>query len=160
MKYEMGWPQPRSPLHTDNSTASGYMSTTPLSSNASMQQTWEFNWGWLRCHEAQGQFLNVLGQRCQQFSWLPHQTSPASVSHCTIEQHICWLKSNCQNTLYLMGRVFLLLPSKKQFATLFNFSNSNSNVYILPVNWPGLCKRVCYFLGLWPDCRVVLLPLT
>ena len=54
MLTEMGWPQPRSPLQTDNSTADGYVNNTIVVKrlkSAEMRLD-----SWLRCREAQGQF--------------------------------------------------------------------------------------------------------
>ena len=53
MLTEMGWPQPRSPLQTDNSTANGYVNNTII---VKRLKSAEMRLDWLRCHEAQGQF--------------------------------------------------------------------------------------------------------
>ena len=50
---EMGWPQPRSPIQTDNSAASGFISDTIIQRRIKM--IW-MRLHWLRCHAAQGQF--------------------------------------------------------------------------------------------------------
>ena len=53
MLTEMGWPQPRSPLQTDNSTANGYVNNTII---VKRLKAAEMKLDWLRCREAQGQF--------------------------------------------------------------------------------------------------------
>ena len=50
---EMGWPQPKSPIQTDNSTATGFINNTIIQRRIKM--IW-MRLHWLRCHEAQGQF--------------------------------------------------------------------------------------------------------
>ncbi len=50
---EMGWPQPKSPIQTDNSTAAGFVNDTII------QQQIKMLWmrlHWLQCREAQGHF--------------------------------------------------------------------------------------------------------
>ncbi|KAL7426443.1 hypothetical protein ACHAXH_000335 [Discostella pseudostelligera] len=50
---EMGWKQPKSPIQTDNSTATGFVNYTII------QRQIKMIWmclHWLRCHESQGQF--------------------------------------------------------------------------------------------------------
>ncbi len=49
----MGWPQPRTPIQTDNSTAVGVTNLTivPRKTKAMDLRLW-----WLRCREAQEQF--------------------------------------------------------------------------------------------------------
>ena len=53
MLIEMGWPQPRSPLQTDNSTANGYVNNTIV---VKRLKAADMRMDWLRCREAQGQF--------------------------------------------------------------------------------------------------------
>jgi hypothetical protein len=50
---DMGWPQPKSPIQTDNSTAAGVTNKTivPRRSNMMDMQFW-----WLHCHASQDQF--------------------------------------------------------------------------------------------------------
>ena len=50
---ELGWKQPRSPIQTDNSTASGFISDTIIQRRIKM--IW-MRLHWLRCRAAQGQF--------------------------------------------------------------------------------------------------------
>jgi hypothetical protein len=50
---EMGWPQPKSPIQTDNSTAAGFVNDTIIQRRIKM--LW-MRLHWLRCREAQGQF--------------------------------------------------------------------------------------------------------
>jgi hypothetical protein len=50
---EMGWPQPKSPIQTDNSTAAGFIQDTIIQRRIKM--IW-MRLHWLRCREAQGQF--------------------------------------------------------------------------------------------------------
>ena len=51
--YEMGLPQPPSPLQTDNSTAEGVFNNTIVPRKIESIYLW---FHWLRCQEAQGQF--------------------------------------------------------------------------------------------------------
>jgi len=50
---EMGWPQPQSPVQTDNSTAAGFIHDTIIQRRIKM--IW-MRIHWLRCRAAQGQF--------------------------------------------------------------------------------------------------------
>ena len=50
---EMGWPQPKSPIQTDNSTAAGFVNDTIIQRRIKM--LW-MRLHWLRCRAAQGQF--------------------------------------------------------------------------------------------------------
>ncbi|MBM4179865.1 MAG: hypothetical protein FJ211_11150, partial [Ignavibacteria bacterium] len=50
---EMGWPQPKSPIQTDNSTATGFANDTIIQRRIKM--IW-MRLHWLRCRAAQGQF--------------------------------------------------------------------------------------------------------
>jgi len=50
---EMGWKQPKSPIQTDNSTATGFINDTIIQRRIKM--IW-MRLHWLRCREAQGQF--------------------------------------------------------------------------------------------------------
>ena len=50
---EMGWPQPKSPLQTDNSTADGVVNNTIVPKRL---KSMDLRLHWLRCREAQGQF--------------------------------------------------------------------------------------------------------
>ena len=50
---EMGWKQPKSPIQTDNSTASGFINDTIIQRRIKM--IW-MRLHWLRCRAAQGQF--------------------------------------------------------------------------------------------------------
>jgi hypothetical protein len=49
----MGWPQPKSPIQTDNSTAAGGTNKTILPCWAKMM---DMRFWWLRCHASQDQF--------------------------------------------------------------------------------------------------------
>eukprot|EP00804_Cyclotella_cryptica_P014871 CCRYP_020375-RB/>CCRYP_020375-RB protein AED:0.48 eAED:0.48 QI:0/-1/0/1/-1/0/1/0/82 len=49
----MGWPQPKTPIQTDNSTATGFVNDTIIQRRIKM--IW-MRLHWLRCREAQGQF--------------------------------------------------------------------------------------------------------
>ena len=58
---EIGWPQPPTPIQTDNTTYEGVVN------NTSVAQKWkstDLQLHWLRCHEAKKSCL--LGQRTQQ----------------------------------------------------------------------------------------------
>ena len=50
---ETGWPQPPSPIQTDNCTASGVVNDTIISRKI---KSMDLRLHWLRCHEAQQQF--------------------------------------------------------------------------------------------------------
>ena len=50
---EMKWPQPTSPIQTDNSSASGVINNTIVPRKL---KTMDRHLHWLRCREAQGQF--------------------------------------------------------------------------------------------------------
>ena len=50
---EMGWPQGRSPIQTDNTTANGVVNNTIVPRNL---KAMDLRLHWLRCREAQGQF--------------------------------------------------------------------------------------------------------
>ena len=50
---EMGWPQPKSPIQTDNSTAVGFTNDTIITRRIKMLC---MRLHWLRCRESQGQF--------------------------------------------------------------------------------------------------------
>jgi hypothetical protein len=50
---EMGWPKPKSPIQTDNSTAAGFVHDTIIQRQIKM--IW-MRLHWLRCCEALGQF--------------------------------------------------------------------------------------------------------
>lgn len=54
---EMGHPQPRTPIQTDNSTAFG-----AINNKIQPKQTKSMNMHWLRCRDTQGQF---------RFYWMP-----------------------------------------------------------------------------------------
>ena len=50
---EMGWPQPKSPIQTDNSTAVGFTNDTIVGRRVKMM---DMRINWLRCRESQDQF--------------------------------------------------------------------------------------------------------
>ena len=50
---EMGWPQGKSPIQTDNSTADGVVNNTIV---AKRLKSMDLRLHWLRCRESQGQF--------------------------------------------------------------------------------------------------------
>ena len=50
---EMGWPQPKTPIQTDNSTAVGVVNKTIIQRK---MKSMDMRFWWLRCREAQGQF--------------------------------------------------------------------------------------------------------
>ena len=49
----MGWPQPKTPIQTDNSTAVGVTNKTIVPRRAKMM---DMRFWWLRCHASQDQF--------------------------------------------------------------------------------------------------------
>jgi hypothetical protein len=50
---DMGWPQPKSPIQTDNSTASGVVNNTTVPRQSKMM---DMSFWWLRCRASQDQF--------------------------------------------------------------------------------------------------------
>eukprot|EP00804_Cyclotella_cryptica_P010879 CCRYP_008805-RA/>CCRYP_008805-RA protein AED:0.45 eAED:0.45 QI:0/-1/0/1/-1/1/1/0/127 len=50
---EMGWPQPKSHIQTDNTTALGVANKTIIDKK---MKSMDMRLWWLRCHESQGQF--------------------------------------------------------------------------------------------------------
>jgi hypothetical protein len=50
---DMGWPQPKSPIQTDNSTVSGVVNNTIVPRRSKMM---DMHFWWLRCHASQDQF--------------------------------------------------------------------------------------------------------
>ena len=50
---DMGWPQPKSPIQTDNSTAAGVTNNTIVPRRSKMM---DMRFWWLRCRESQDQF--------------------------------------------------------------------------------------------------------
>ena len=50
---DMGWPQPKSPIQTDNSTASGVVNNTIVPRRSKMM---DMRFWWLRCRASQDQF--------------------------------------------------------------------------------------------------------
>ena len=55
---EMGWPQPTSPIQTDNTTALGIANKTNITHK---MKSMDMRLWWLRCHESQGQFCYFWG---------------------------------------------------------------------------------------------------
>ena len=49
----MGWPQPKSPIQTDNSTAAGVTNKTIVPHRTKMM---DMQFWWLHCHATQDQF--------------------------------------------------------------------------------------------------------
>ena len=60
---EMGWPQPKTPVQVDNSTAVGVTNQTIVPKRT---KSMDMRFHWLRCREAQGQF---------RFYWAPGPTN-------------------------------------------------------------------------------------
>jgi hypothetical protein len=52
---EMGWPQPKSPIQVDNSTAKGFANNTII---IKRMRALEMRLNWLKCREAQEQFVS------------------------------------------------------------------------------------------------------
>jgi hypothetical protein len=50
---DMGWPQPQSPIQTDNSTAAGVVNNTIVPRRSKMM---DMHFWWLRCQASQDQF--------------------------------------------------------------------------------------------------------
>ena len=59
----MGWPQPKTPIQTDNSTASGVVNKTI---EPKRTKSMDMRFHWLRCRSAQGQF---------RFYWYPGKSN-------------------------------------------------------------------------------------
>eukprot|EP00804_Cyclotella_cryptica_P000823 CCRYP_001070-RA/>CCRYP_001070-RA protein AED:0.36 eAED:0.36 QI:0/-1/0/1/-1/1/1/0/335 len=55
---EMGWPQPKSPIQTDNTTALGVANNTII---AKKMKSMDMRLWWLRCRESQGHFRYFWG---------------------------------------------------------------------------------------------------
>eukprot|EP00804_Cyclotella_cryptica_P026697 CCRYP_007931-RG/>CCRYP_007931-RG protein AED:0.31 eAED:0.31 QI:0/-1/0/1/-1/1/1/0/442 len=55
---EMGWPQPQSPIQTDNTTALGVANKTII---AKKMKSMDMHLWWLHCRESQGQFCYYWG---------------------------------------------------------------------------------------------------
>ena len=55
---EMGWPQPKKPIQTDNSTAVGVCNDTIIGKRIKMM---DMRLNWLRCRESQDQFRYYWG---------------------------------------------------------------------------------------------------
>jgi hypothetical protein len=55
---EMGWPQPKSPIQTDNTTALGVANKTIITKK---MKSMDMRLWWLRCRESQGQFRYYWG---------------------------------------------------------------------------------------------------
>jgi hypothetical protein len=50
---KMGWPQPKSPIQTDNSTAAGVVNNTVVPRRSKMM---DMRFWWLHCHASKDQF--------------------------------------------------------------------------------------------------------
>ena len=50
---ELGWPQPKLPIRSDNSTAAGFTNETIVEQRSKMM---DMRFRWLRCQESQNQF--------------------------------------------------------------------------------------------------------
>ena len=68
---EMGWPQGKSSIQTDNSTADGVVNNTIVPKRF---KSMDMRLHWLRCRNAQGQFRFFWGSRHRQLGRLLHQT--------------------------------------------------------------------------------------
>ena len=73
---EMGWPQPKSPIQTDNTTALGVTNKTivPKKMKSMDMRLW-----WLRCRESQGQFSLLLGPRGTKLCRLSNKGPPRHI---------------------------------------------------------------------------------
>ena len=67
----MGWPQPKSPIQTDNSTTSGVTNKTIVPCLAKMM---DMRFWWLRCRVSQDWFCYYWDAGSKNLGWLPHQT--------------------------------------------------------------------------------------
>jgi hypothetical protein len=67
----MGWPQLKSPIQTDYSTAAGVINKTIVPRRAKMM---DMQFWWLHCRASQDQFCYFCG--LQELGRLPYQTSP------------------------------------------------------------------------------------
>ena len=68
---DMGWPQGKSSIQTDNSTADGVVNNTIVPKRL---KSMDMRLHWLRCRDAQDQFRCFLGSRHRQLGQLLHQT--------------------------------------------------------------------------------------
>jgi hypothetical protein len=66
---EMGWPEPKSPIQTDNSTAAGVTNKTIVPRRSKMM---DMQFWWLRCQESQDQFRYYLDAGSK--SWANYHT--------------------------------------------------------------------------------------
>eukprot|EP00804_Cyclotella_cryptica_P026588 CCRYP_014016-RE/>CCRYP_014016-RE protein AED:0.30 eAED:0.32 QI:0/0/0/1/0/0/2/0/287 len=74
---EMGWQQPKTPIQTDNSTATGFVNETII------QQRIKMIWlrlHWLCCWEAQGQFRFYWDRGTANLGQLQHEAPPTCIS--------------------------------------------------------------------------------
>jgi hypothetical protein len=70
---EMGWPQPKSPIQTDNTTALGVANKTII---AKKMKSMDMRLWWLRCRESQGQFRYFWGPGPTSLADYPSKAHP------------------------------------------------------------------------------------
>lgn len=70
---EMGWPQPKSPIQTDNTTALGVANKTIITKK---MKSMDMRLWWLRCRESQGQFRYYWGPGTTNHADYPTKAHP------------------------------------------------------------------------------------
>ena len=76
---EMGWPQPPSPLQTDNSAAAGVVNKTIV---AKKLKSMDLRYHWLRCREAQDQFRMYWDSGTRNWGDYSSKHHPPRPSYC------------------------------------------------------------------------------
>jgi hypothetical protein len=70
---EMGWPQPKSPIQTDNTTALGVANKTIITKK---MKSMDMRLWWLRCRKSQGQFRYYWGPGPTNYADYPTKAHP------------------------------------------------------------------------------------
>ncbi len=79
---DMGWPQPKSPIQTDNSTAAGVVNNTIVPCRSKMM---DMRFWWLRCWASQDQFRYYWDTGSK--NWVDYNTKHHSGSDHEAHQH-------------------------------------------------------------------------
>jgi hypothetical protein len=69
----MGWPQPKSPIQTDNTTALGVANKTIITKR---MKSMDMRLWWLRCRKSQGQFRYYWGPGSTNYADYPTKAHP------------------------------------------------------------------------------------
>jgi hypothetical protein len=77
----MGWPQPKSPIQTDKSTAAGVTNKTIVPRRSKMMDMWFW---WLRCRASQDQFCYYWDACSKNWANYPTKRHPDTYNeaHC------------------------------------------------------------------------------